>query len=142
LGTSSPTYSASCVERYLSIASELAKIPDPEVRTQVWQQVNEEAITENIPVTAKFIQQVANDEVRYNHRAQGTGDNEWYTPTVYVEAARQVLGEIELDPASSEIAQRVVQAVDYFTIDLDGLKQPWFGKVWLNPPYAQPAISM
>jgi hypothetical protein len=47
---------------------------------------------------------------------------EWYTPSVYVEAAREVLGGIDLDPASS--------AAD------DGLAQPWAGRVWLNPPYA------
>jgi hypothetical protein len=27
-----------------------------------------------------------------NHRAQGTGQNEWYTPAEYIEAVRDVLG--------------------------------------------------
>jgi hypothetical protein len=27
-----------------------------------------------------------------NHRAQGTGEVEWYTPSIYIEAARDVLG--------------------------------------------------
>ena len=77
----------------------------------------------------------------HNHRAQGTGENEWYTPPQYIEAARKVLGVIELDPASSEIAQRAVQAQRYFTVDDNGLAQPWAGTVWLNPPYSQPEIG-
>lgn len=78
----------------------------------------------------------------HNHRAQGTGLNEWYTPPEYVEAARAVLGTIELDPASSRKAQKVVQAERYITIDEDALQQEWKAKtVYLNPPYSQPAIS-
>lgn len=71
----------------------------------------------------------------------GTGDNEWYTPAEVVDAARQVLGVIDLDPASSEQAQRNVQAMQYFSLADDGLKRMWHGNVWLNPPYAQPFIE-
>ncbi|MGB3387471.1 MAG: DNA N-6-adenine-methyltransferase, partial [Pseudaminobacter sp.] len=71
----------------------------------------------------------------------GTGENEWYTPAAYIEAARSVLGDIDLDPASSEVAQRVVKAAKHFTIDDNGLLQHWNGRVWLNPPYAQPHIA-
>jgi ParB family chromosome partitioning protein len=79
-------------------------------------------------------------EVIHNHRAQGTGENEWYTPEQYVEAARAMMGGIDLDPASSELAQKTVRAGEFFTIDDDGLTREWRGRVWLNPPYAQPAI--
>jgi DNA N-6-adenine-methyltransferase (Dam). len=60
---------------------------------------------------------------------------EWYTPAVYVEAAREVLGEIDLDPASCPQAQQIVKAGWYYTSVEDGLKQAWHGRVWLNPPY-------
>jgi hypothetical protein len=53
--------------------------------------------------------------------------------------ARQVLGEIDLDPASSAAAQAVVQARQFFTKAEDGLQQDWHGRVWLNPPYSNPA---
>lgn len=71
----------------------------------------------------------------------GTGENEWYTPEAYLSAAHDVLGAIDLDPASSAAAQKRVRAAKFFTKADDGLKHEWRGRVWLNPPYAQPAIA-
>lgn len=73
--------------------------------------------------------------------ASGTGENEWYTPPEYLDLARRVLGAIDLDPASSAFAQNIVRATAFFSKDNDGLTQEWHGRVWLNPPYAQPAIA-
>ena len=75
------------------------------------------------------------------HGANFTGEFEWYTPEEYLVLARKVLGGIDLDPASSTAAQETVQASQCFTKKDDGLKQPWRGCVWLNPPYAQPLIA-
>lgn len=72
---------------------------------------------------------------------QGTGENEWHTPEQYLDLARAVLGEIDLDPASHEIAQKRVRAKKYFTLADNGLEQEWCGRIWLNPPYAQPLIA-
>lgn len=75
------------------------------------------------------------------HVAHNSGENEWYTPAVFVESARAVLGVIDCDPASCELANKTVQASSYFTKENDGLSKRWFGNVWMNPPYAQPLMS-
>ena len=67
--------------------------------------------------------------------------DEWGTPGEYIELAREVMGGIDLDPASNEYAQRTVQAARYFTKDDDGLTQPWTGRVFLNPPYSRRLIG-
>jgi phage N-6-adenine-methyltransferase len=73
-------------------------------------------------------------------RILGTGETEWYTPRRYLELARRVLGTIDLDPASCDGAQKTVRATTYYTKAEDGLSKEWHGRVWLNPPYAQPDI--
>jgi len=69
------------------------------------------------------------------------GKIEWYTPPKYIEAAKKVMGTIDCDPCTSELAQSVVQAGTYFTIDDDGLTRPWAGNIWMNPPYASKIIT-
>lgn len=63
--------------------------------------------------------------------------NEWYTPAKYIEAARSVMGSIDLDPASCKEANETVKATRYYHAYENGLALPWWDNVWCNPPYGR-----
>ncbi len=63
--------------------------------------------------------------------------NEWYTPKHIIDLAREVLGDIDFDPASSAAANEVVKAPSWCSVTEDGFNQPWHDRVWLNPPYGR-----
>ncbi len=62
---------------------------------------------------------------------------EWYTPAHYLDAVREVLGKIDLDPASNSLANKAVRAIKFFTSKDNGLTQQWHGRVFMNPPYGR-----
>jgi phage N-6-adenine-methyltransferase len=110
-----------------------------------WQKLAKtpEGLFEKYLADAKF----ANTEftikglLRYcNNIHVSDGTYEWYTPEEYISLAVEVLGKIDLDPASSKQANEVVGAGEFFTEDDDGLSHDWRGNVWLNPPYSMPHV--
>lgn len=57
---------------------------------------------------------------------------EWYTPPGIFTA----LGlTFDLDPCAPAGGLPWIPAERFYSIDQDGLSQPWDGRVWLNPPY-------
>lgn len=72
---------------------------------------------------------------------QNKGVIEWYTPKIYIDAARKVMGGIDLDPCSNDMANEIVQAKSYYTIEDDGLEYEWGGRVWMNPPFQASLIT-
>ena len=108
-----------------------------EEKISEWRGLIEE---ENERVTTNLLK-IGDESQKHIRGTFGTSENEWYTPTEYVELARRVLGEIDLDPASSDGAQTTVKAKEYFTPLENGLRRNWNGAVYLNPPYSQPDIG-
>lgn len=61
---------------------------------------------------------------------------EHYTPRDIVQVVHEIFqGPPDLDPASCAEANEVVGAHKYYTVEDDGLRQRWRGRVFMNPPY-------
>jgi hypothetical protein len=64
---------------------------------------------------------------------------DWLTPPHITEAARLVMGAIDLDPAAHLVSNTWIGPKNWFLEENDGLVQPWCGRIWLNPPYGKTA---
>lgn len=95
-------------------------------------------------ITEETYERMMRQQAHIRERMNGTPKalqisdyNEWYTPAPYLETVRQLMGAIDLDPASNDMANRVVQASTYYTAVTNGFDKEWRGRVWLNPPYGR-----
>lgn len=111
-------------------------VPDIEERVMSGDVPSKQAVVEAAKEPEKAVEILGKPHVSHN-----SGNNEWYTPADFIQAAREAMGVIDLDPASSEIANKTVKAVAFYTAEQDGLTRPWRGNVWMNPPYATPLIG-
>lgn len=128
----------------------LTSLPTPELQREAWQRAVETA-PDNKPTAAhvarvaeafKVPQPPARAAEPAPHAVHfSSTSNEWYTPARILDRARQVLGTIDLDPASSTAANKDVQATRFYTQDDNGLAQPWRGNVYMNPPYGDEIIQ-
>ena len=70
-----------------------------------------------------------------DYQQNGRGTDEWLTPPELIHA----LGAFDLDPCSPGDRRPWNTAAKHYSIEDDGLRQDWSGRVWLNPPYANSA---
>jgi hypothetical protein len=64
-------------------------------------------------------------------------NDDWQTPLLILNMVHQVLGHIDLDPASSDQANINVKAKRFFTKEDNSLEKDWglsIGTVFINPP--------
>jgi len=95
--------------------------------------------TDDVPTQGEFLKYIANGSIIATKHGNGVVD--WYTPEKYIDAVRKVLGEIDLDPATSKCAQDIIKATTHYTEADDGLSKEWAGRVYLNPPFKMPDVQ-
>lgn len=68
-------------------------------------------------------------------------NDSWSTPEWLIDLCIDIVGPFDVDPASNEMARKIVAARTYYTRDTNGLDKSWFGNVWLNPPYSKDLVK-
>lgn len=71
-----------------------------------------------------------------SHQSSSMMKDEWLTPPEIIDA----LGWFDMDPCAPKNRPwdtAKAPAAIHLTIDDDGLKLPWAGRIWLNPPYGK-----
>jgi phage N-6-adenine-methyltransferase len=77
--------------------------------------------------------------VSYLRVVTSKASDEWPTPQWLVDQCAAEFGPFDTDPAATVAS---AQAPVFFTLEDDGLGQPWKGRVWMNPPYSQVGLWM
>ncbi len=72
----------------------------------------------------------------FQDAVHSVASSEWYSPPEILDAGREAVGgEFDLDPASSEAANKLVRAKTFYTLQTQiEAGRPWSGRMWINPP--------
>ena len=124
----------------LAALGSISEKPTKPEREVFWMQVSASLAKFQLSYSERAkIEAAISNKVPRGINPHGDSDSpvEWYTPPEFIEMARTVLKNIDLDPASNDLAQTWIKASTYYTAEEDGMIQPWFGRVWCNPPYGK-----
>lgn len=72
---------------------------------------------------------------QHRHYDSNDAGPEWGTPGYIWKPLAAALNGFDLDPASGAETEPIAEHL--YTKKDDGLSKPWFGDVWLNPPYGR-----
>lgn len=86
-------------------------------------------VTKAIPAVALTAQRSAEQSVHFLSRTC-----EWETPLPLFAELDRLFGGFTLDPCAT---WQNAKCACFFTREQDGLRQPWNGKVFMNPPYGR-----
>lgn len=71
-----------------------------------------------------------------SHQSPAMVSDEWLTPREIIGA----LGEMDFDPCAAPSPRPWPTARRHVVRAENGLTMPWYGRVWLNPPYGGPSV--
>jgi site-specific DNA-methyltransferase (adenine-specific) len=69
-----------------------------------------------------------------SEKPEGWTSDKWATPWPIVRDLERDFGRFDLDPCAEP---QTAKAPTFYTPDDDGLSRPWFGRVFINPPYSR-----
>jgi phage N-6-adenine-methyltransferase len=76
----------------------------------------------------------------YKEGKTSSKSTEWYTPPELVRSIETFMGgQIDLDPCADP--GHSVPALRHYTQEDNGLALPWYGDVYMNPPYGRNVID-
>lgn len=73
-----------------------------------------------------------------NAGMMSSATDNWATPQSFFDEWSALYGPFETDVCASK---ENAKCLKYFDAEMDGLKQEWTGKCWMNPPYGREIIK-
>ena len=104
---------------------------DPDQLREAWSDATQQATRAGSPLTARLVRDVVTHRLPAAGAHEHIGTDRWETPADLFETLDREFA-FDLDvcalPENAKCAR-------YYTPDHDGLRQPWQGRCWMNPPY-------